>query len=214
LYETHKQIVIASDRPPKQLQVLSDRLRSRLEWGIITDIKPPEIEHRMAIVSSWAREERLALSREATEHLASHVESNIRVLQGAFRAICARSSLVDAAVTTELIDEVLATYSREDPRPVVNLDRILDVVSGHFGVAVEDICGNKRSQNIVQPRHIAMYLARELTDASLAAIGHGFNGRDHSTVLHAVEKVTREVQEGDHPLFLINELRATLLNES
>ncbi len=208
LYETNRQIVIASDRPPKQLQIMNDRLRSRLEWGIIADIKPPEIETRIAILEQMAQREGLTLDRAIVERVAKHIESNIRVLEGAFTAVCAHLSLNQGPITVPVVDEILHNYSTEQRQQHVTIDRIVEVVCTHFDMTPDDLKSAKRSKDIVGPRHTAMYLCRELTDNSLASIGQYFGGRDHTTVLHACEKIADEIEAKDHVLFLINDLKA------
>ena len=195
LYDAQKQIVITSDRPPKGLATLEDRLVSRFEWGLITDIHPPDLETRVAILRRKVRAEAITLADEDVLMLiASRVPNNIRELEGCLTRVVAFSSFTKRPIDVPLATEVLKDIP-ETPTSRVTLDMILSAVAESTGVSVTEMTGDKRSRTVVDSRHVAMYLARELTDASLPKIGAHIGGRDHTTVLHAVEKVTKLIRE-------------------
>jgi chromosomal replication initiator protein len=195
LYDAQKQIVLTSDRHPKGLATLEDRLVSRFEWGLITDIQPPDLETRVAILRKKARTDRLVLADDDTLMLiASRVPTNIRELEGCLTRVVAYSSITKRPIDVELAREVLKDIP-ETAASRVTIDIILSAVAESTGVSVTEIIGDKRSRPVVDSRHVAMYLARELTDASLPKIGERFGHRDHTTVLHAVEKITKLMRE-------------------
>jgi chromosomal replication initiator protein len=195
LYDAQKQIVLTSDRHPKALATLEDRLVSRFEWGLITDIQPPDLETRVAILRKKARTDRITLADDDTLMLiASRVPTNIRELEGCLTRVVAYSSITKRPIDVELAREVLKDIP-ETAASRVTIDAILSAVAESTGVSVNEIIGDKRSRPVVESRHIAMYLARELTDASLPKIGERFGNRDHTTVLHAVEKITKLMRE-------------------
>ncbi len=213
LCETNKQVVLASDAPPRQLKIMNDRLRSRLEMGIVADLRAPDVETRVAILEKKAAGEGVEIPREVLEHVAHKIESNIRVLEGALLKICAYESLYQVPLTLPLVESIIADYSTVSGDRHVTLDEILNHVANALKANPIDIVGPKRNREIVWPRQVAIYLARELTDKSLAEIGHFFGGRDHSTVLHAYNKVSDMVSTDEHVLWFINDLRATLRGE-
>ena len=195
LYDSQKQVVLTSDRHPKALATLEDRLVSRFEWGLITDIQPPDLETRVAILRKKARTEHLALSDDDTLMLiASRVPTNIRELEGCLTRVVAYSSITKRPVNVDLAREVLKDIP-ETAATKVTIDIILSAVSETTGVSITEIIGDKRSRPVVESRHLAMYLARELTDSSLPKIGERFGNRDHTTVLHAVDKITKLMQK-------------------
>lgn len=195
LYDAQKQIVLTSDRHPKALATLEDRLVSRFEWGLITDIQPPDLETRVAILRKKARADRLVLADDDTLMLiASRVPSNIRELEGCLTRVVAYSSITKRPIDVDLAREVLKDIP-ETAASRITIDAIVSAVADFTGVSVTEIIGDKRSRSVVDSRHLAMYLARELTDASLPKIGEKFGNRDHTTVLHAVEKITKLMQE-------------------
>lgn len=213
LAETNKQIVLASDAPPRQLKIMNDRLRSRLEMGIVADLRAPDVETRVAILEKKAEAEGVAVPREILEYVATKIESNIRVLEGALVKICAYQSLYQVTLTLPVVEEIIADYSTAASDRRVTLDDIVGHVSAVHSVNPEDVRGPKRNKEIVWPRQVAIYLARELTDNSLAAIGKFFGGRDHSTVLHAYNKVSEQILEDEQVLWAINDMRAALRGE-
>jgi chromosomal replication initiator protein len=189
LHGNSKQIVISSDRPPKQLATLEDRLRSRFEWGLITDVSPPDLETRIAILSKKAAADALPVPREALEYIATHIERNIRELEGALIRVAAFASLNKSAVDLALAEVVLKDLIPDAADPEITAAGIMSATASYFGVTMEDLCGSSRSRSLVTARQIAMYLCRELTDLSLPKIGTHFGGRDHTTVIHADRKI-------------------------
>jgi chromosomal replication initiator protein len=196
LHEESKQIVISSDRPPKEIPTLEDRLRSRFEWGLITDIAPPDLETRIAILRKKAKADGLIdIPNEVMLYIANQIDSNIRELEGALIRVVAYSSLVNTDITTELAAEALKDIiPNSRPRTVTILD-IQKTVGEHFNIRLEDFTAKKRTRSIAFPRQVAMYLSRELTDSSLPKIGSEFGGRDHSTVIHAHEKISKMLKD-------------------
>ena len=205
-----KQVVIASDAPPRQLQIMNDRLRSRLEMGILADLRCPDVETRVAILEKKAEAEQVYIPREALEYLAKKIESNIRVLEGALLKLCAYSSLHGSEFSLPLVDEIVADYSTNGTEHRVSLNEIVQYVSERFSVGVNDLTGPKRSKDIAWPRQVAVYLSRELTDHSLSDIGHFFGDRDHSTILYGYNKVSDMVTEDEKILWLMNDMKAQL----
>ncbi len=211
LYETNKQVVIASDAPPRHLQIMNDRLRSRLEMGIVADLRCPDGETRIAILDKKAQAEGLSLPREILAYVAEKIESNIRVLEGALLKICAYVSLADEELTLPVVEEIIADYSAASaPQRRLSLQYIAEYIAEQKNCSLEDMLGPKRHQEIVWPRQIAIYLAREKTDSSLAKIGEFFGGRDHSTVLHAYNKVSELLETDEVVLWEINEYKRAL----
>ncbi|MBD3291419.1 MAG: chromosomal replication initiator protein DnaA [Armatimonadia bacterium] len=208
LYETNRQVVIASDCPPRHLQLMNERLRSRLEMGIVADLRVPDVETRVAILEKKAQAEGVPLSRDILEYVASKIESNIRVLEGALLKICAYASLNDVQITRSLVEEIIGDYSTSTSERRVSVAEIIDLVSAEMDVSKEDIVSKKRSADIAWARQVAIYLCRELTDNSLARIGEHYGGRDHSTVLHSYDKVAGLIEEDEQVLWLINDLKA------
>jgi chromosomal replication initiator protein len=189
LHNSNKQIVISSDRPPKQLTTLEDRLRSRFEWGLITDVQPPELETRIAILRKKAAQERLNAPPEVLEFIASKISTNIRELEGALIRVTAFASLNRAPVDFPLAEAVLRDLIPDSGGPEITTATIMAQTAAYFGLSIEDLCGTSRSRVLVTARQIAMYLCRELTDLSLPKIGQQFGGRDHTTVMHADRKI-------------------------
>ncbi|WP_462187262.1 MULTISPECIES: chromosomal replication initiator protein DnaA [unclassified Frankia] len=189
LHDGEKQIVISSDRSPKQLSALEDRLRSRFEWGLMTDITPPDLETRIAILSKKAATERLPVPPDVLEYIATHIERNIRELEGALIRVAAFASLNKSHVDRTLAEIVLRDLIPDAGNPDITAAAIMNATAAYFGVSMEDLCGTSRSRVLVTARQIAMYLCRELTDLSLPKIGQHFGGRDHTTVMHADRKI-------------------------
>ncbi len=191
LHNANKQIVLSSDRPPKQLITLEDRLRNRFEWGLITDVQPPELETRIAILRKKAVQEQLNAPPEVLEFIASRISRNIRELEGALIRVTAFASLnrqpVDLGLTEIVLKDLIP--GGEHATPEITADAITSAVADYFGLTVEDLAGSSRSRILVTARQIAMYLCRELTDLSLPKIGQHFGGRDHTTVMHADRKI-------------------------
>jgi len=189
LHNANKQIVISSDRPPKQLVTLEDRLRNRFEWGLITDVQPPELETRIAILRKKAAQERLDAPPEVLEFIAGKIASNIRELEGALIRVTAFASLNRQHVDLALAEVVLKDLIADAAGPEITAATIMAQTAAYFGITIDDLCGSSRSRVLVTARQIAMYLCRELTDLSLPKIGQQFGGRDHTTVMHADRKI-------------------------
>jgi chromosomal replication initiator protein len=195
LHNANKQIVISSDRAPKRLEALEDRLRNRFEWGLITDIQPPDLETRIAILRKKAATERLTAPPEVLEFIASKVQTNIRELEGALIRVTAFASLNRQPVDLGLAEIVLKDLIPEGSKPEVTAAMIMGQTASYFGLSLEDLSGSSRSRVLVTARQIAMYLCRELTDLSLPKIGQQFGGRDHTTVMHAERKIRQLMSE-------------------
>ncbi|RJP27307.1 MAG: chromosomal replication initiator protein DnaA [Candidatus Omnitrophota bacterium] len=192
LYDAHKQIIISSDRPPKEISNLQDRLVSRFSWGLTTDVQPPDLETRIAILKKKIEREPVAVPDEVIFFIAQLVKTNIRELEGALIRTIAYSLLEEKPITLDLTKEVLKDLCRETQKNI-NIDFIQRCVSEEFGVSIFDLKTKRRNKNIVLPRQIAMYLSRELTDLSLPEIGEFFGGKDHTTVLHSCNKIKEGV---------------------
>ncbi|MBX6343019.1 MAG: chromosomal replication initiator protein DnaA, partial [Thermomicrobiaceae bacterium] len=194
LHQSGKQVVISSDRPPKAIATLEDRLRSRFEGGLIADIQPPDLETREAILAEKGRELGVFLPHDVVEYVAQKVQSNIRELQGALNKIVALAQLYGRPLTLALAVEALTDTALERKREQMTPDRIIDAVTRYYRISKKDIVGPGRRRDLVVPRQVAMYLMREETGTSLVEIGQCLGGRDHSTVLHGIEKVERTVE--------------------
>jgi chromosomal replication initiator protein len=206
LHGASKQIVISSDRPPKEIPTLEERLRSRFEWGLITDMHPPDLETRIAILRKKAQLENLSLPEDVMTYIATRIETNIRELEGALIRLVAYLSVTTETCTVELAREVLRDIIPE-PRPKkITLPLIQEVVAKYYGLTRADLIDKKRTRAVSYPRQIAMYLARELTDASLPKIGDEFGGRDHTTVIHAYEKIQADLEADPSLRALVAEL--------
>jgi chromosomal replication initiator protein len=212
LYEGGAQIIISSDRPPREIATLEERLRSRFEWGLLTDIQPPDLETRIAILRKKVNTERIAVTDpEVLTFIAGRVASNIRELEGALTRVVAFSSLTDRPMTVELAEHVLKdVFPQGSAAPEVTIPRIQEAVSERFGVTLDELVSPRRSQAVAYPRQVAMYLSRELTDSSLPKIGKEFGGRDHTTVIHATSKITRLIREDRSVYNLVQELTARI----
>ncbi|MCL5981895.1 MAG: chromosomal replication initiator protein DnaA [Firmicutes bacterium] len=196
LHENNKQIIISSDRPPKEIPTLEDRLRSRFEWGLITDIQPPDLETRIAILRKKAAQEKVTVPSDVILYIANNIFNNIRELEGALISVIACSSLTNRSIDLSLTEETLKNIIAGQEKPLlITIEHIQKETAQHFALKPEDLKAKKRSKNVALPRQIAMYLARELTDASLPRIGLEFGGRDHTTVMHAHRKVTMDIQQ-------------------
>jgi len=204
IYESDKQLVIACDAPPRQLQTLSPRVRSRLEAGIVADLRCPNVETRIAILEKKAQADGVELDREVLEYVAEKIESNIRVLEGALLKICAAASLDGVQPSLSMVEDIIADYSTSGVDRHMGVEDIVAYVSEQMDTPSPAILGPKRSKHIVWPRQVAMYLTRELTDLSLVDIGRHFGGRDHSTVLHAYNKVSDLVAEDEKVMWMIS----------
>src|ERR1700674_2856441 len=209
LHELMKQIVIASDRPPKELAEFEDRLRSRFEWGLIADIQPPDLETKIAILQKKAEQERVTLPTDVALFIATNIRSNVRELEGALIRLVAHSSLIGAEITLPYTQQVLKNFIDSQARKVT-IESIQKAVAEQFGLRLVEIKAKNNSRSIVYPRQIAMYLAKHLTEASLPEIGRQFGGKHHTTVLHSVDKI-EGVRKNDKDLNrLINKLTEQL----
>jgi chromosomal replication initiator protein len=193
LHSAGKQIVITSDRTPKEISLLEERLRSRFEWGLIADISSPDLETRIAILRSKAEESGVIVADDVVEQVARRVQSNVRELEGALTRLVAVGRLSGMPVTMELAARVLSEAVYPNPKRILEPEQVVSVVAEHFGLTVEQLRGPKRDREIVVPRQIAAYLSREETDASLVRIGGALGGRDHSTIIHGCAKIEREM---------------------
>ena len=189
LHNANKQIVITSDMPPKQLQEFEDRMRSRFEWGLITDVQPPDLETRIAILRKKTLQERLTVPADVLEFIASKISTNIRELEGALIRVTAFANLNRQPVDLALAEIVLKDLIPDPVGPEITAKQIMEQTAVYYGVTIDDLCGGSRSRVLVTARQIAMYLCRELTDLSLPKIGQQFGGRDHTTVMHAIRQV-------------------------
>src|SRR5690625_2113547 len=195
LHEENKQIIISSDRQPKEIPTLEDRLRSRFEWGLITDITPPDLETRIAILNKKAKAEGLDIPNEVMLYIANQIDTNIRELEGALIRVVAYSSLVNQDIDAALAADALKDIIPSNKPKEITIKAIQEFVGEKYDVKVDEILAKKRTKAIVLPRQIAMYLSRELTDSSLPNIGKEFGGRDHTTVLHAHDKISKMIKE-------------------
>lgn len=214
LHNANKQIVITSDLAPKQLQDFEDRMRSRFEWGLTTDVQPPDLETRIAILRKKSAQERLVAPPDVLEFIASKVSSNIRELEGALIRVTAFASLNRAPVDLALAELVLKDLFPADAGPEITAAQIMTTSAAYFGVTMDDLCGTSRSRVLVTARQIAMYLCRELTDLSLPKIGQAFGGRDHTTVMHADRKIRQLIGERRSLYNQVADLTARIKSQS
>lgn len=206
LHDANKQIILSSDRPPKEIPTLEDRLRSRFEWGLIADIQAPDFETRMAILKKKADVEKLNVPNEVMVYIATKIKSNIRELEGALIRIVAYSSLTNRDITVDLATEALKDIISNKQNKNITIDLIQDVVATYFNLRVDDLKSQRRTRNVAYPRQIAMYLSRKLTDMSLPKIGEEFGGRDHTTVIHAYEKISESLNKDESLQHTINDI--------
>lgn len=214
LHEEHKAIIISSDRQPKEIPTLEDRLRSRFEWGLITDIAPPDLETRIAILRKKAKAENLDIPNEAMVYIANQIDTNIRELEGALIRVVAYSSLINQDITTHLAAEALKDIIPSSRPKMITIQDIQQKVGEFYSLKLEDFKARKRTKAVAFPRQVAMYLSRELTDYSLPKIGEAFGGRDHTTVIHAHEKIASALQEDQDLYKIIQSLTEKIKNPS
>jgi chromosomal replication initiator protein len=210
LHNANKQIVVSSDRPPKQLATLEDRLRTRFEWGLITDIQPPELETRIAILRKKAVGDRLAAPDDVLEFIAARIERNIRELEGALIRVTAFASLNRQPVDVQLAEIVLRDLIPDAQAHEIGASMIMAVIAEYFALTIDELCGPGKTKALAQARQIAMYLCRELTDLSLPRIGQTFGGRDHTTVMHANKKIRKEMAERRRTYDQVQELTSRI----
>ena len=193
LHVAKKQIILSSDRPPKEMETLEERIRSRFEWGLLADIGAPDYETRMAILRKKEELDGFALDDEILNYIAVNIKSNIRELEGALNKLIAYANLVQADITMEIAVKELQNIISPDKPLEVTPELIVEVVAEHFGITMDQILSKSRSNDVAKPRQIAMYLCKNMTDASLETIGKAVGGRDHSTVVHGIKKVTDDI---------------------
>ena len=197
LYSANKQIIISSDKPPKDMEILDERFRSRFEWGLIVDITLPDYETRMAILHKKEDMDGYNVSEDVIKYIANNIKSNIRELEGAFNKVVAYAKLEKKEVTLELAEQALKDIVAPNENKQITADYIISMVAEHFNVSTADLCGNKRSSKIVMPRQVAMYLCREILAIPLKNVGQYLGNRDHTTVMHGVEKIEKELQTNE-----------------
>ena len=207
LHDANKQIIISSDKQPREIPTLEERLRSRFEWGLIADIQPPDLETRIAILRKKAHVDDIQVEDDVLLHIAHKVESNIRELEGALTRVVAYASLSGRPLTVEVAEEALRDILPNKVQRTINPQLIQRKVGEYFSIRPEDFLSKRRNQEIALPRQYAMYLCREMTDLSLPRIGEAFGGRDHTTVIHACDKITRAMQVDMQVRNIINELK-------
>ena len=210
LHEINKQIVISSDRPPKEIPTLEDRLRSRFEWGLIADIQPPDFETRLAILHSKLGNNGSLIPEEVLSFIAHKVQRNIRELEGALTRVQAFAAVHQRQVDEEEAARLLSDIIPASTRKPINVERIQVLVADYYNVTLEDMKGKRRDKHIVFPRQVAMYLVREETPSSLPAIGKAFGGRDHTTALHSIEKIANELKEDERLRYEVQSIREKL----
>lgn len=213
LYEAQKQIIISSDKAPKEIDTLEERLRSRFEWGLIADIQAPDLETRIAILKKKAQLEKFEVPDDVLTYIADNIVSNIRELEGALNRVVAYASLTNSPMTVELTQECLKQMITNTGPKEITPSVIMKTVSRYFDVNPEHLIGKKRSRDITFPRQLAMYLCRELTDLSLPKIGQAFGGRDHTTVIHACEKILDEIQNNSETKRAVVEMKKNILGK-
>ena len=206
LYEDRKQIVISSDKPPRDIPFLEDRLKSRFEWGLLADISCPDYETRLAILRKKAQDANIVIDDDILSNIATKVDSNIRELEGVFNKIIARASLVHSPITRELAENIINDFKSKSEK-VISSDFIKETVGKYFSIDPNDLSGNKRSAEIAFPRQIAMYLCREIANMSFPKIGSDFGDRDHSTVMHAYKKIQKEVKDKNNTKLIVESVK-------
>ena len=214
LHDSGKQIVVSSDKFPKDIPNLEGRLRSRFEWGLIADIQPPEIETKIAIIEKKMQENKISLPSNVAHYIASQVESNIRELEGFLVRICAYSSLTGREIDLDLVKEVLSKLLKHNEKQEISIDEIIKIVAGKLNIKIADIKAHNKNKNMVFARQIAMYLSRKLTDHSFPDIGEKIGGRDHSTVIYANNKILKSIETDSKLKNLIQEIENNLINNS
>jgi chromosomal replication initiator protein len=210
LYESNKQIILSSDKPPKEIKTLEERLRSRFEWGLIADIQPPDLETRIAILRKKAQLEMLDVPNDIMVFIADNIASNIRELEGALNRVIAYASLTQSEMSIDLASEALKDMLSNNKTKVIDSNSIKDIVSRFYNIRIEEFKSKKRNREISYPRQIAMYLCRELTDMSLPKIGDEFGGRDHTTVIHACEKISEDIETNSETRRAVSELKKNI----
>lgn len=212
LHESNKQIILSSDRPPKEIKTLEERLCSRFEWGLIADIQPPDYETRIAILRKKADVDKLDIPNEVLIYIATKIKSNIRELEGALLRVVAYTNLTNSAVSLDIAKEALKDLINTKNSKTITIEYIQETIANYYDLDIEMLKSQRRTQNIAFPRQIAMYLCRKLTDLSLPKIGENFGGRDHTTVIHAYEKILNKIESDQEFNNTITELSNKILN--
>ena len=207
LHGAKKQIIISSDKPPKDMEILEDRLRSRFEWGLIVDISAPDFETRMAILKKKEELDGYYIDDEVIEYIAQNVKSNIRELEGSLNKIMAYANLENKEINLALAEKVLKDIISPNQKRTITPELIINTVAEHFDLTTADLIGNKRSSKIAYPRQIAMYLCRHMTDTTLKIIGDSLGGRDHTTIMSGIRRIEKEVDTSDETREIINILK-------
>lgn len=211
LYEERKQIIISSDKPPRDIPFLEDRLKSRFEWGLLADISCPDYETRFAILRKKAQDESVVIDDYILSNIANKIDSNIRELEGVFNKVVARASLTHSPITIELAEKIINEFKYESEK-VISCDFIKETVAKYFSINKDDLSGNKRSNDIAFPRQIAMYLCREIANMSYPQIGTDFGGRDHSTVMHGCKKIEKEIKEKNNTKLIVDSVKNIIID--
>ena len=211
LYEERKQIIISSDKPPRDIPFLEDRLKSRFEWGLLADISCPDYETRFAILIKKAQDENVIIDDHILSNIANKIDSNIRELEGVFNKVVARASLTHSPITIELAEKIINEFKYESEK-VISCDFIKETVAKYFSINKDDLSGNKRSNDIAFPRQIAMYLCREIANMSYPQIGVDFGGRDHSTVMHGCKKIEKEIKEKTNTKLIVDSVKNIIID--
>ncbi len=211
LYEEKKQIIISSDKPPRDIPFLEDRLKSRFEWGLLADISCPDYETRFAILRKKAQDENIVIDDYILSNIANKIDSNIRELEGVFNKVVAIASLTHSPITIELAEKTINEFKYESEK-VISSDFIKETVAKYFSIDKEDLSGNKRSNDIAFPRQIAMYLCREIANMSYPQIGTDFGGRDHSTVMHGCKKIEKEIKEKNNTKLIVDSVKNIIID--
>ena len=209
LHEDGKQIILSSDRPPKDIQPLEDRLRTRFEWGLIADISNPDYETRMAILKKKAQLENILIDDEILSNIATKIDTNIRELEGTLNKLIALSSLTNSPISMELSNKAIADVVAHN-NTVLSIEYIQDVVAKYFNITIDDLKGSRRSNDVAFPRQIAMYFCRDIAQISTPKIGQAFGKRDHSTVMHACNKIAKEVKENSNTKLIVETVKNSL----
>lgn len=211
LYEDKKQIIISSDKPPREIQFLEDRLKSRFEWGLLADISCPDYETRLAILRKKAQEEKILVDDNILSNIANKIDSNIRELEGVFNKIIATASLTHTPITIELAENTINEFKAASEK-VLSADFVKETVAKYFNINKDDLSSNKRSNEIAFPRQIAMYLCREVANMSYPKIGEDFGNRDHSTVMHACKKIEKEIKDKNNTKLIVESVKNIIIN--
>ena len=212
LHESGKQIILSSDRPPKDIQLLEDRLKSRFEWGLIADISNPDYETRLAILRKKAQLDNIIIDDEILSNIANRIDSNIRELEGTLNKLIAKSSLTNSSITMEMAEKAINDIVSQKDK-VISSDFIQETVAKYFNISAKDLKGSKRSNDIAFPRQIAMFLCRNVAQMSLPQIGKDFGKRDHTTVMHACNKIEKEVKENQNTKLIVDSVKNILLSD-